>query len=341
MGQSGISDSARFHSGVNSGYEGLVQQTLEGGYALSVLVSGVHCAGCIQKIESSLAQEQDVQDARLNFSTGRLSLVWDGDAARADDFVQTVEGLGYGVHPYDVQIEKNELKAQERFLLLCLGVSGFAMGNVMLLSVGVWSTSVETMGMATRDLMHWVSALIALPTILFSGRPFFRSALGALTKGHTNMDVPISLALLLAGGMSLFETINHGEHVYFDSAVMLMFFLLVGRYLDFRARKTARSAATDLLSTLSGLPLLRLLHQAHNIGEQRILRRLHNLGCDRCVYVQCPGINLIRSRNVPWQSLSRNQRCINTAAALCHNSINGKALPRRNTHQHPLFQITD
>lgn len=122
----------------------------------------------------------------------------------------------------------------------------------MLLSVGVWAAGAETMGLATRDFMHWVSALIALPTILFSGRPFFRSALKALATGHTNMDVPISLALVLAGGMSLFETVNHGEHVYFDSAVMLMFFLLIGRVLDFRARKNARSTATDLLSTLSG-----------------------------------------------------------------------------------------
>lgn len=126
------------------------------------------------------------------------------------------------------------------------------MGNVMLLSVGLWSTTAETMGGATRELMHWISAFIALPTILFSGRPFFRSAFKALKNRRTNMDMPISLAILLAGGMSLFETIHHGEHVYFDSAVMLLFFLLIGRYLDFRARKTARSTATDLLNSLNG-----------------------------------------------------------------------------------------
>ena len=230
----------------------LAQLNHDGAYELSVLVRGVHCAGCIQKIESSLARERDIRNARLNFSTRRLSLVWNGGAQRANDYVRTVEALGYSVQPYDAQVEQAETKREERFLLLCLGVAGFAMGNVMLLSVGVWSTSAETMGMATRDLMHWISAIIALPTILFSGRPFFRSALKAISAGHTNMDVPISFALLLAGGISLFETINHGEHAYFDSAVMLMFFLLIGRYLDFRARKNARSIATDLLSALSG-----------------------------------------------------------------------------------------
>ena len=252
MEQHRISNNPRLHSPVTSGYESLAHKNDEGAYELSVLVSGVHCAGCIQKIESSLAQEQDIHQARLNFSTRRLSIVWDGDADRANDYVHTVEALGYGVLPYDTEAEKSETKAEERFLLLCLGVAGFAMGNIMLLSVGVWSTSMETMGTATRGLMHWVMAGIALPTVLFSGRPFFRSALKALSTGHTNMDVPISLALILASGMSLFEVINHGEHVYFDSAVMLMFFLLIGRYLDFRARKNARSTATDLLSTLSG-----------------------------------------------------------------------------------------
>ena len=78
---------------------------------------------------------------------------------------------------------------------MSLGVAGFALGNIMLLSVGVWSSSGEEMGYATREFFHWISALIAIPTILYSGRPFFNSALGALKNGHTNMDVPISIAL--------------------------------------------------------------------------------------------------------------------------------------------------
>jgi Cu2+-exporting ATPase len=258
MEQSNIPNQPRLHSTVTptpivgEAYETLSKLNEDGSYELSILVSGVHCAGCIQKIESSLQHDHDIQTVRLNFSTRRLLIVWKGAPQRANDFVHIVEALGYGVQPYDTATEIEETNTQERFLLLCLGVAGFAMGNVMLLSVGVWSASSEVMGVATRDLMHWVSALIALPTILFSGRPFFRSAFKALSVGRTNMDVPISLALILAGGMSLFETINHGEHVYFDSAVMLIFFLLIGRYLDFRARKNARSAATDLLSTLSG-----------------------------------------------------------------------------------------
>jgi len=234
------------------GYAGLVHILEDGRCRLVLHVQGVYCAACIQKIEHAMRSFAAVEEARLNFSTHRLSVVWSGEAALADDLVRAVEDLGYGVHPYDPGVEESESKKKERFLLLCLGVAGFAMGNVMLISVGLWTTTAETMGMATREFMHWISAFIALPVILFSGRPFFRSALRALSSGRANMDVPISLALLLAGGMSLFETVQGGEHVYFDSALMLMFFLLIGRYLDFRARKQARSAAVDLLESMRG-----------------------------------------------------------------------------------------
>lgn len=235
-----------------AGYASLVQTNEDQSKTISFLVKGVHCAGCIQKIESSLLSEEAVKAARLNFSTGRLNLSWDGPTELANDFADKISALGYGVHPYSTDVEKNESEKEWKFLLMCLGVAGFAMGNIMLLSVGLWITSSETMGTGTREFLHWFSALIGIPAVLFSGQPFFRSAIIVLKNRQTNMDVPISLALLLAIGMSMFELLHQGEHVYFDSAVMLMFFLLIGRVLDFKARRSARSAATDLMSTLSG-----------------------------------------------------------------------------------------
>ena len=127
-----------------------------------------------------------------------------------------------------------------------MAVAGFAAGNVMLLSVAVWAG--QDMGAATRNLMHWISALIALPAIVYAGCPFFTSAIAALGARRMSMEVPISLAILLAAGMSLAETMSGGPHVYFDSAVALLFFLLIGRYLDSRARGRARSAGENLLA---------------------------------------------------------------------------------------------
>ncbi|MCB1639721.1 MAG: heavy metal translocating P-type ATPase, partial [Thiothrix sp.] len=224
--------------------------THEGTHHLSLHVDGIHCARCIWAIESALHKETGVTTARVNMGTGRLTLQWIGDTDKADHYAQVVESLGYKVAALD-EPDKRE-QSEERFLLRCMAIAGFAMGNIMLLSVALWSSSQEVMGIATRDLLHWVSALIALPTIAYAGQPFFRSALAVLKKGHTNMDVPISLALILASGMSLSETINRGEHAYFDSAVMLLFFLLIGRWLDARARGKATASAESLLAMLHG-----------------------------------------------------------------------------------------
>lgn len=263
MGQSALQHNADLSREITpalsalDGYEGLARQGDDGRWHLSLLVKGIYCAACIQKIEGVLNAQEAVESVRLNFSTGQLNITWQGENMLANDFARDVVGQGYDVLPYDAALQDSESKKQERFLLLCLGVAGFAAGNIMLLSVGLWTTDVQTMGPAMREFLHLISALIAVPTILFAGRPFFRSALGVLRQGHTNMDVPISLALCLATGMSLYETFTHGEHVYFDSAVMLMFFLLIGRYLDFRARKQAHSGAADLLAGFTGFAQVR------------------------------------------------------------------------------------
>lgn len=234
------------------GFDSLAQQKAEGRYQLFLSIDGLYCALCIQKVEQAVRSHECVEEVRLNFSTGRLSILWRGEASLANQFAKDIVDLGYQVRPYNPDQDQLRDEGENRFLLICLGVAGFAMGNIMLLSVGLWSSDGATMGEATRTFLHWISAVIALPAVLFAGRPFFYSALSVLKKGTSNMDVPISLALILACGMSLIETIQHGEHVYFDSALMLTFFLLVGRYLDFRARRNAKGAAHDLLARLSG-----------------------------------------------------------------------------------------
>ncbi len=235
-----------------SGYETLVRDNQDGQKTIELLIDGVHCAACIQNIEGIFKDNIQIETARLNYTSRKLSIAWRGSNDNINDYVSKIESLGYRAHPYSQTLEKQKNNEEERFLLLCLGVAGFAMGNIMLLSVGLWSTDGQTMGMATRDFLHWISALIAIPAIAFSARPFYCSAFRAISNGHTNMDVPISIGITLACLLSLYEAAHHGEHVFFDSAVMLIFFLLIGRYLDFRARRQANAAAQDLVGLMAG-----------------------------------------------------------------------------------------
>jgi Cu2+-exporting ATPase len=184
-------------------------------------------------------------------STDRLTYSWKGAKEYGDILANAVIGLGYDLVPFGGS-KKDHSNDQEKYLLRCLAVAGFAMGNLMMISIGLWSEESKLMGNATQDFLHWVSIVIALPAIMYAGRPFFYSAISVLKKRHTNMDVPISLAIILASAMSVSETINHGEHIYFDSAVMLLFFLLIGRYLDVRAKGKAKESAQELLSKMQG-----------------------------------------------------------------------------------------
>ncbi len=202
----------------------------------------IHCAVCIGDVERALGAHPGVRSARVNLTLRRVSVAADPGVG-ADQLIARLAAIGYPAHELDPGLlSTTETDRRGRDLLMRLGVAGFAMMNIMLLSVAVWSGA-ET---ATRDLFHWISAAIALPTLAFAGQPFFASAYAALKARRLGMDVPISLALILASAISLYETYQGGRHAYFDAAVSLCFFLLAGRYLDFRARAAARSAAEEL-----------------------------------------------------------------------------------------------
>jgi Cu2+-exporting ATPase len=203
---------------------------------------GVHCAACISSVEAGLAALPGVRSARVNLTQRRVSVEADPTLSPGA-LITALDRLGYEAHELDAGLlSATETDRQGRDLLMRLGVAGFSMMNVMLLSVAVWSGAED----ATRDMFHWISAAIAIPTVIFAGQPFFRSAWAALRARRLGMDVPISLAIILATSISLYETAHSGHHAYFDAAVMLTFFLLAGRYLDHRTRAVARSAAEEL-----------------------------------------------------------------------------------------------
>ncbi|WP_417742213.1 heavy metal translocating P-type ATPase [Salipiger sp.] len=202
----------------------------------------IHCANCIRDVEAALTATPGVHSARVNLTMKRVAIEADAGLT-AEDLIPVVTGAGFEAYELDAgALSATQTDLAGRDLLMRLAVAGFAMMNVMLLSVSVWSGAEGP----TRDMFHWVSAAITLPTIAFSGQIFFRNAWSALRAGRLNMDVPISLAILLAVGTSLWETSLSGEHAYFDAAITLTFFLLTGRYLDHRTRSIARSAAEEL-----------------------------------------------------------------------------------------------
>lgn len=221
-----------------------------GRFQAALLVPDVHCAGCISRIEGRLGRMDDVETARVNLSTKCLNLVWAGPRERMAEFIAAVEELGFNARAYTPDLASDVERARQNEWLKALAVAFFANSNVMMLSWAVWAGHFGAMGDATRALFHWISALIAVPAVLYAGRPFFRSAFQALSHRTTNMDVPIAAGVVITTAMSLSETIRGGPHVYFDGALSLLFVLLLGRTLDAHLRRRARSGVETLAAML-------------------------------------------------------------------------------------------
>ena len=210
-------------------------------------VENMNCGGCMSKVERCLAAQPGVAAARANLSAKRVSVEVAPGRIDAEALIEALAGAGYRAARLTADMARGGSTAN-RELLTCVGVAGFAAANVMLLSVSVWAGIASDMDAAVQSLFHWLSALIALPAIAYAGRPFFRSARQALAARRLNMDVPISLGVLLAAAMSLYQTARGSEQVYFDASITLLFFLLIGRLLDQSLRARAKGAAQNLLA---------------------------------------------------------------------------------------------
>ena len=219
---------------------------LGGGIArMELAVDGINCGGCMRTIETGLAAMPDITRARVNLTDRRVAVEWRDGKVDPAAFIDRLSELGYRAYPYDARRSAGAEEGEARMLLRCLGVAAFAAMNVMLLSVSVWAGNVSDITPGAARFFP----LALRPDRAAGGRlcratvlPIARS--GAMRARRLNMDVPISLGVVLALGMSVVETLNHAMHAYFDSALMLLFFLLCRAYLEqMMRRRPARSPA--------------------------------------------------------------------------------------------------
>jgi len=203
-------------------------------------VPSIHCGGCIRTIEKALGDMDGIVSARVNLSTRRVAVRW-RETAAPPPMVKALADLGYPANLFESQDDQQDRTLPA--LLRALAVAAFVSMNIMMLSGSVWAGA----DAATRDVLHWICAGLALPAMLYSGRVFYTSAWNAVRHGRTNMDVPITIGITLAFALSFYDTLFQGEQVYYDAAVSLIFFLLIGRTLDHVMRERARNAVKGLV----------------------------------------------------------------------------------------------
>ncbi len=214
--------------------------------SIHLLVEGIHCAACVWLIERGLQRVPGVQSAEVNLAGKRLHLRWDNSKSKLSDLIRALARIGYSAVPYDPESAEGAIKKTNRAMLFRLFFAGFAMMNMMWIAIALYSGADQD---EFRGFFHWMGLLLATPTLLYSGYPFFRGAAGGLRAGHLTMDLPIALGLSVTYAYSLYVTLTNNQHgeVYFDTVTNLTFVILIGRYLEGMFRHQAVSATKRLM----------------------------------------------------------------------------------------------
>jgi Cu2+-exporting ATPase len=214
-----------------------------------LLIEGVRCAACVWLIERSLGALPGVAQVQVNAAAARCRVVWDPARSTLPALLDSLARTGYRALPLDARALDDARRRETRDALKRLAVAGFGSMQAMMYGVALYVGAFQDMDASTRELLRWIGFLVATPVVLYAARPFFAGALRNLRARRLGMDVPVALAVSLIYVASLAEALRGGAEVYFDSVSMFVFFLLLGRFLEMRARH--RSG--DLVDALARL----------------------------------------------------------------------------------------
>ncbi|EGV18288.1 heavy metal translocating P-type ATPase [Thiocapsa marina] len=213
---------------------------------INLLVEGIHCAACVWLIEKGLCAMPGVEEARVNLTGRRLRVRWDNGRLKLSRILRRLADLGYAAAPFDPESAEGAVGRENRNMLYRMAWAGFAMMNLMWISIALYAGADEG---EFRGLFQWLGFVIATPTLLYSGAPFFRGAWSGLRSGHLSMDLPIAIGVTTTYSYSLYVTLGISRigDVYWDTVVNFLFVILVGRYLEAISRRKAVASTQRLL----------------------------------------------------------------------------------------------
>ena len=220
-----------------------------------LVISGISCAACAWLIEHRLSQLKHVISVNLNLTTHRLMVRWLDDEIKLSQILEEIHQLGYQAHPFSATQAEQQRIQESKTAFRRLVVAGFATMQVMMLAVPLYIGELRGILAQYEVFIRAASMLFATVVVLYSARPFFVAALRDIRTRHLTMDVPVSIAILLAYFASVWSTVNRGPEIYFDSVCMFTFFLLTGRFFEMRARHRMTRAGNNLLDLMPSVAI--------------------------------------------------------------------------------------
>ncbi|MEO7735022.1 MAG: heavy metal translocating P-type ATPase, partial [Kofleriaceae bacterium] len=225
-----------------------VRRGRDGQACTSLYVEDLRCGACVWLIESAPRCVPGVSAIRVDLGRSRADVTWDPAVTSLAVIARHLDRIGHVPHPYR-GLEREALRRREdRALLTKLGVAGAALGNLMLLAIALYAGMFDGMSRRDAGFFRWASMLVAVPALGYAATPFFRTALGALRAGRLHLDLPLSIGILAGLGWGAANVLRGVGEIYFDSLAMLVFLLLVARWIVLRYQRRASSAAELLLA---------------------------------------------------------------------------------------------
>lgn len=213
-------------------------------------IEGINCAACAWLIEMQLTKIKGILAISVNATTQRATIKWQDNVIQLSEVLNAIENIGYQALPFKAnEIEKRN-KAISKTFIKRLGISGILMMQIMMIAVGLYFGAFSDMSEHHKIYMRWISFILATPIVLYGAFPFYTGAIKALKIRRLSMDVPVSIAIILAFSASAWATITEQGEVYFESVSMFTFLLLIGKFLEFRARSYAAQVSANLLKLM-------------------------------------------------------------------------------------------
>lgn len=213
---------------------------------IQLSVEGLTCAACAWLIERHLMGLPGLHYVNVNTTTHRARIKWDPDRLSLSDILKGFAKIGYRAYPFQTHSQEALYAREVRSYMFRMALAGLGSMQVMMCAVALYMDLFISVEEEFMIYFKWISLLLSTPIMIYSAQPFYAGAWRSLRQGHLSMDVSVSLALIGAFVASIWATVFNTGEVYYDSITMFVFFLLLGRLLELRARRKASESSSNL-----------------------------------------------------------------------------------------------
>jgi len=253
----------------------------------ALVIEGITCAACVWLLEHHISNLDGVTKVSINLTNHRAQLIWDENNIQLSEILLAIHRIGYQGHPYHPDKEEQLLALETRKATRRLGIAGVFCMQVMMLAIALYAGDIQGLEDHLVTFIRWASFVLATPVVIYSARPFFEAALRDLKTRHLTMDVPVSLAIGGAYLASVWATVTASGEVYYDSVTMFTFFLLIGRFLEMKARHRTGRAGNSLMNLLPASAIVLRDNEEHMIpandlcvGDRVLVKPGHTIPAD-------------------------------------------------------------